>query len=644
MTTDDGKPFTLKEILEREWAAIETQRAQQDPKDPWRTDSRNRFGIALSGGGLRAATIAGGFLDTLNRFGMLEGADYLSSVSGGGYAAGYVHGTLWSAAVPRTAFQRLFSKEDYKRLQAYRDYLTPGQKLRGLFSWFKFTGALLANIVLNGSWVGALAVALYFLVSAPWHAVGGRALAVAGQTLVDLAVVVLLYHLAMHWTRHWRMSLWSSDVLNRLEGWLLLAALLYGTSFRVSRATAQPPLPDLERAGIALIVAGVLGVFVNPNVLTMHRFYRDRIGDAYLWRAPRVRLHRLRANGGAWRQAPYPLINTCLNLEGRGDPSFQGARASDYFLLSPLFCGAKLTGYRATDSSSFRGITLATAIAISGAAVNPEMGWRTNKVLAFVMAVLSLRLGYWVRNPRFDPNALATRVLWWPAYQLLELLSLTDTWKRLLNVSDGGHIENLGVYELLRRHCKFIVVLDATEDPDYAFGDLRNLMIRARQELGVTITFRQAPEDFIRPPSSNGFSRSHFVVADVAELQGKRAAGEEPYQGVLVYGKSSLRAQGRWKTTGDPSFLYKTYHPAFPHESTADQFFDNVQWEAYYSLGRFVACDVLQADCTKPEVRGRRGIGEFYSRLAGVQTGQDLEDYLAGVRSPNNRLAESQVG
>lgn len=628
---EDGVPLTLKDVLDREWVAIEAQRGVGRQDEGWFGDARNRFGIALSGGGLRAATMAGGFLEALNRFGLLEDADYLSSVSGGGYLAGYVHGTLWSDTGQRNAFRRLFSKEDYSRLQTYRDYLTPGQKARGLFSALKVAGSLAASILLNGSWIAALFVALYFLLSAPWHAVGAQGLAVAGRALLWSTGVVLLYHLLMHWSRHGRVRLWSSDVLNRLEGWLVAVALIYGTSLAVSGATARPPLADLERASIALVAAGLLGFFVNPNLLTMHRFYRDRIGAAYLWHAPRVRLYQLGAGSGRWRHAPYPLINTCLNLQGRADPSFQGTRSSDYFLLSPLFCGAKLTGYRPTDSASFRGITLTTAVAVSGAAVNPEMGWRTNKPLAFLMALLSLRLGYWVRNPRFDPKEVATRVLWWPAYQLLELLSLTDTWKRLLNISDGGHIENLGVYELLRRRCKLIVVLDATSDPQYTFGDLRNLMIRARQELGITITFRQSPEDFIRPPGSGGFSRSHFVVADVAELPGKPGTGEEPYCGVLVYVKSSLRAQQRWKTTGDPSFLYKTYHPAFPHESTADQFFDSVQWQAYYSLGRFLACDLLQADCTVSGARGVRRIAGLYSDLAGLQSDQDLVQYVAGA-------------
>ena len=231
--------------------------------------------------------------------------------------------------------------------------------------------------------------------------------------------------------------------------------------------------------------------------------------------------------------------------------------------------------------------------------------------------------------PRFDPNDLLTQAPWWPLYQLLEVFSLTDSTRRLVNISDGGHIENLGVYELLRRRCRLIIALDATGDGQYQFDDLRNLVIRARQELGVTITFRQAPEEYIRPASSNGFSRSQFVIADIGMLPGAPGEGAGAYRGLLVYVKSSLRAQRRWKTLDSESFAYKTYHPAFPHESTANQFFDRAQWEAYYHLGRFMAGDLLQEDCTDPEAGGSKRVAEVFERLELLQSEKDLEAYLS---------------
>lgn len=630
--TGSTPPVPLDDLLQAEWTAIDAERAERRRDDRWFQEPGNRFGIALSGGGIRAATIAYGFLEVLNRFTLLSQADYLSTVSGGGFTGGYIHLRLSERRDAPDPYATLFSKEDQDWFQSNGKYLTPGTGARQLFSDLKLASALLASLLLNWTWMAALAGFLYFLLAGLWQAVGWDRVALSQRWLVVVSLVVLSWHLLFHWLRHTRpVALWSSDFLNRLEAWLLAALVVYATSL-TGGAAVESPVTSLTRAGGSLLALAALGFLVNPNLLTMHRFYRDRLARAYLRavaeRRLHVRLHQLSARAGKWRRAPYPLINACVNLLGGSDPRFKGTRTSDYFLLSPLYCGSKLTGYRPTRDRSFRGMTLATAVACSGAAVNPEMGWRSSTALALLMSLLNLRLGYWARNPRFEPTDWLTRAPWWPAYQLLEVFSLTDSNRRLVNISDGGHIENLGVYELLRRRCRLIVALDASGDPHYGFDDLRNLVIRARQELGVTITFRQPPEEFIRPASSNGFSRSQFVLADIGTLSGA-PQGPDAYSGLLVYIKSSLRAQQRWKQLDSESFAYKTYHPTFPHESTANQFFDPVQWKAYYSLGRFIAGDLLREDCTDRTAGGARRVAELFDRLAALRDGRGLEEYLA---------------
>lgn len=639
MSSKSGRTrsVALDAMLSAEWAAIAAQRAISHRDDPWFQDDKNRVAIACSGGGIRAATIAYGFVEVLNRFGLLSQADYLSTVSGGGYSGGYVHASLWKQRQAPSPFDRIFTAGDQARLQAYGKYLTPGAGARRLFNDVKVGAAFLASLVMNWTWLAALLASLYLLVSAGWQAVAQGWIGRIGQYLLLGTVSVLAWHLFLHWLRHTRPApLWSSDFLNDLEAWILAAALIYGTSLTAGGLAGSPPQIRLALAGAALVAVAVLGFFVNPNLLTMHRFYRDRLASAYLWSAGEgrwhLRLHQLAPALRQWRHAPYPLINTCLNLLGASDRRFKGTQTSDYFLLSPLYCGSKLTEYQETGDRAFRGVTLATAVACSGAAVNPQMGWRSGKALAVLMSLLNLRLGYWARNPRCNPDDWLTRLPWWPWYQLLELASETNSTRRLVNISDGGHIENLGVYELLRRRCRLIIALDATGDPQYTFGDLRNLVIRARQELGITITFRQAPEEVIRPPSSAGFSRSQFAVADLAELPSAPHMGP-PYSGLLVYVKSSLRAPERWRTIDSDSFAYKTYHPAFPHESTANQFFDDVQWRAYYRLGRFMAGDLLQQDTTDPAASGVLRIADLFQGLAALHTAADLDSYLASTKT-----------
>ncbi|MEO6038943.1 MAG: hypothetical protein ABIQ93_11060, partial [Saprospiraceae bacterium] len=225
------------------------------------------------------------------------------------------------------------------------------------------------------------------------------------------------------------------------------------------------------------------------------------------------------------------------------------------------------------------------------------------------------RLGFWVSNPIVLEKAYA--IVWWPIYFFKELLGRIGLSNKMINISDGGHIENLGVYELLRRGCRLIVAVDAGEDRWYAFADLNNLIIRARNELGLEIRFRddQQPEDIIRPRPSQVYSRQRYAIADIWKcwedekiidpVTGKESLKitnfDTPFQvGTFVYVKSSVMAPaGKPYLSESDDYLkygtykYKIYHPDFPHESTSDQFFDDIQWESYYQLGQYLGADVL---------------------------------------------------
>jgi len=280
-------------------------------------------------------------------------------------------------------------------------------------------------------------------------------------------------------------------------------------------------------------------------------------------------------------------------------------------------------------------MTLATAMAVSGAAVNPHMGTKSKNVVAIFLTLLNLRLGYWTLTP--EAYSWFRWLTWWPYYHILELLSWNDTTRWRVNLSDGGHIENLGVYELLRRGCRMIIAVDATADATYAFGDLKNLIIRARNELGLDIDFLQDPEAFIRPMPSQGFSRSHYVVARITDLRDKKSEDklyERP--GLLIYVKASLRAPRRapknWGKAESKSYNYKTYHAAFPHESTSDQFFDPDQWNAYYQLGRFMAADVLQVAISEEfsdDWQCRFTLKELYKKFENLVNSDALNLQLA---------------
>ncbi len=613
---------SLKKVLEGEEKVIQEKRQKYHPED----QGGPSFGIALSGGGIRSATVNLGVLEVLNACQVLSRADYLSSVSGGGYIGGYVHAKIKQGG--SASFQRLFAKKEIDRLRNYGFYLTPGKGLfKKLWNYLRMFGAVTASLLMNWVWVIALFGILVYGVKGLYF----QGYWYAAIWLAFLAGIVLAYHYFFHGLRH--LKLWSSDKLNYLEGVILILGVFLGGLHLANKASDS----DLDGVLISLFLLLVTGWFANPNILSLHRFYRDRLAGAFLETAGTgdtgLKLAELRPDpGGGW--APYPLINTCLNLFNLADRKFRGTKSSDYFLLSPLYCGSLLTGYTETRNPGYSSMTLATAVAVSGAAVNPHMGNRSNRAAAFLLTLLNLRLGYWAVNPGRHIPWPFNHITWWPYYNILELFSKKDTQRWRVNLSDGGHIENLAVYELLRRGCRLIIAVDASADPRYAFEDLKNLVIRARNELGLAIDFRQAPETFIRPQPSQGFSRSHFVTATITDLPGK-GPEEQLYKspGLLIYLKSSMRAPGKVSRSKSASYRYKTYHPAFPHESTADQFFDPDQWGAYYHLGRFMAGDLLGIKVTEEAIDTEKcrvhSIQELLQKFQEIDTEAALKKLLS---------------
>lgn len=656
----------FEQVRAEEKELFKKKRAKSNPEDGFENPT-NIFGIALSGGGVRSATINLGVLEIFNQCGILKLADYLSTVSGGGYIGGYVHTGLRQYQATHAAYDRLFLPDDIKYLRENASYLTPGKGYHKACTRFRLGGVFFFSLLMNFVWIISLFLSLFFAVKVMAESIPVSDLVHTMWYVAAFAAATLICHFFLHtlaWTR-----LWPSKALYAAEGLIFSILVVMGiiqitlgnnwhlqephveSVFKLSlgliRFNFVPHNHEwlFESTGlfaISFVAFFITGFFANPNIITMHSFYKDSIAGSFFRpdksRTDKMKLKDLIVDNGNsdCGIAPYPLINGCLNLRGEKPEKYKGSKASDYFLFSPLYCGSKLTTYIKTSSAHYSDMSVAAAVAISGAALNPNMGTRTNRVLAFLMTLLNMRLGFWAPNPdsKILPFLL-NRIAWWPYYHVLELLGQAGARNRRISVTDGGHIENLGVYELLQRKCKLIIAIDASADPDYSFSDLRNLVIRARQELGLKIVFRQDPEIYIRPKASAGFSDSHFVIADISELPGKKEPNEEEYTGLLVYVKSSLRPQKKFykmagnKETGD-SFHYKSFHPAFPHESTVDQFFDEDQWEAYYNLGKYMAADLLKFDLRKEQAAPRqsiRSIDDLITMFSNIKDkdGKDLE-------------------
>lgn len=607
----------LRDVLEAEQDILcQRRRAHFDKEFASKLDE-NRTGIALSGGGIRSAVINLGFLKTMQRFNLLRQTDYLSSVSGGGYTNSYIQAILQGDG----KYDDLFKDEHIDYLRKRGRYLFPGEGLLKIWNIITLVVAFFVSLVMS-----LVSPAIVLGIGLILFKIGEMVLdfkpggiAIFLQDLLHWGGITMAVVIGVHYLFNtiFIYRLHISSWYNRLETALLLIFLLGTTG---AFFTAFERMKDEELANILPWLGGIFLVFIlgfitNPNATSFHRFYRKQLADAFLHFAGNdmnVHLHKMQHADEDRELAPYPLINTTLNLLSSSDPNFQGSKTSDYFLLSPQYCGSKLVGYVPTaDTKGYRDLTLPSAITISAAAVNPGMGAYSNRILSMLTTLLNLRLGFWIWNPMKLKNKYP--VVWWPSYFFYELFSRISTDKLMVNISDGGHIENLGVMELLRRRCRLVIAVDAEADPLYTFGALENLTVRARNELGVDIRFRedQIPEKVIRPEPSHGYSKKRYAVADLYQLWDKVEGlnGEEEivhYEdhkiGTFVYVKSSVTAPvGRpdipredWLKYG--TYKYKIYHPDFPHESTADQFFDPIQWESYYQLGQWLAAEVLGCD------------------------------------------------
>ncbi len=273
------------------------------------------------------------------------------------------------------------------------------------------------------------------------------------------------------------------------------------------------------------------------------------------------------------------VVNMALNMV-RTDNMAWHERKADSFTSTMFHTGNARLGYR--DSARYAGkdgITLGTAMSISGAAVSPNMGYQSSPLMAFLLTLLNVRLGAWFGNPGKAGDATHEREA--PRLGLLTLLweafGRTTDHHGYVYLSDGGHFENLGLYEMVRRRCGFIVVCDAGQDSTCRFEDLGNAIRKVRIDFGIPILFDDMR---IQARGADGKGAgAHFAVGtiDYAAVD----AGAQP--GKLLVLKASL--------TGDEPrdvLDYADRVPQFPHESTAHQFFSEAQFESYRALGEHI--------------------------------------------------------
>ena len=400
--------------------------------------------------------------------------------------------------------------------------------------------------------------------------------------------------------------------------------------------------PALSNASFALfflyiawlVLAVVTGIFVNTNSISIHRFYRDRLMEAFMpnvdenGRIPDAEAPLLSKaddyllstvgtgeNGRDTVRKLYPLVCCHTVLNDSKVPKIR-RRGGESFLLSPLFCGSSSTAWVPTEKFNNNGMTLPTAMAISGAAVSPSAGVSgkgptMNRFVGFTMALLNLNLGYWINTPRqgesqgsakpnhFRPGCYAlgrvTGLDWFGKYR-------ED--QSFVQISDGGHFDNSGLYELFRRKVRFILFLDGAADNRYKFDNFTIALRRAEQDFGVQFIGTSQGSRFVSVNQmvateevSYPFERT--VSFGPFEVFKFRYAGDgEGADNTLVYLKLTM--------TEALPYLVKAYQAengAFPHDSTANQFFDPDQVDAYRMIGKYLASAMFTSSNREQNLR-----------------------------------------
>jgi hypothetical protein len=395
----------------------------------------------------------------------------------------------------------------------------------------------------------------------------------------------------------------------------------------------------------ALLVAWIASRNVNINRFSIHALYRNRLVRAYLGASRQRRCPDLftgfdeadnmkakdlwpprKSVTGKNTYCLFHVVNITLNVVKTARLAWQ-QRKAEAFTVSPLHSGAAYQGYRPSLEYGGRipptGISLGTAMAISGAAASPNMGYNSSTSITLLLALFNVRLGWWLGNPGEKGNDTYKEEGPSTAIRPLaeETFGLTTDTKPWVYLSDGGHFENLGIYEMVRRRNRFILAIDAGCDPEFKFEDLGNAVRKIYIDLGIRIFIDDL--DKLRGRKQASDENTPYIA--VGTIGYREADGDDCEDGVLLYVKPGYHGVSKIEGGGVRSYAMQS--EAFPHEPTADQWFTESQFESYRSLAfdisrtfmkgkKIIPPSETEAKAAAPVILPAKSIGEFLATLS----------------------------
>jgi hypothetical protein len=462
--------------------------------------------------------------------------------------------------------------------------------------------------------LGAAAVAAllaFVLVAAPLGTVGLPSLIGDHAELLRLAQVIAGGGVAATVVGVLRKPL--GRAVPRLGGLLvLLLAIVAGTEIAGGAAT-RGPHADMTRWLVVLAVFALWYYVADPDWWSLQPYYRARLREAFATRRTTdgsveslepgdepelASLGRFRAADPS-AQGPELLVCTTMNVTGNSPtrigvpaysftfspgwirfhvPADDDGRCDDYAVPTAQY--AKI--FRRWDTPR---LTAMTAVGMSGAAVSSAMGRFNYGSTKALLALANVRLGMWMPNPRLVPEGPLPTRPGYPrrriSYLVKEMFGVYDSEDLYLYITDGGHWENLGLVELVRRGCREIVCVDASGSNSISFATIAEAITLAAQELGTDI---ELPYEPLRAGIVDG-RIDRTVPRDCAMGLITYPDGRH---GVLWYLKASLMDDSPTRLLS-----YKEKNEIFPCDPTSDQLFDTEQFEVYRLLGEHVARHVV---------------------------------------------------
>ena len=408
-------------------------------------------------------------------------------------------------------------------------------------------------------------------------------------------------------------------------------ACVYGAHASATLETSGARLAGLF--AVFMSAALLLGWRVDINKFSLYMMYRNRLVRAYFGASNRARKPHPFTGfdpgddpllADLKQQRPCHLINTSLNLVGGEELAWRTRKAAS-FTFTPRHCGFELPPesttseaargcYRPTAEYGSRsgagagadddaGVRLGMAVAVSGAAASPNMGAHSSPPLNFLMTMFNVRLGRWCPNPRKESWQQSSPPV--GLFSLLaELFGLTNADASYVYLSDGGHFDNLGIYELVRRRCRLIIAVDGGSDGRLAFEDLGNAIRKCATDLHVRIDLDVGK---LAARGGEGLCGASCAVGTIRYSAVDQGGGD----GTLLYLKPAIVGRENADLLN-----YRKVHPAYPHESSVDQWFDETQFESYRALGQYIAeCALGPATAAARAPGGALDVGVLCTEL-----------------------------